>query len=133
MSSLSRSWPLLCGLWSVIGSNHSPFPASGDIARPLRVCADPNNLPFSNAKRQGFENALASLIARDLGDTLEYYWWPQRRAWVRHTIGEGKCDVAIGVPTAFALLTTTRPYYRSTRSEERRVGKECRSRWSPYH
>ena len=24
-------------------------------------------------------------------------------------------------------------YARSTRSEERRVGKECRSRWSPYH
>ena len=23
--------------------------------------------------------------------------------------------------------------YRSRRSEERRVGKECRSRWSPYH
>ena len=80
----------------------------------LRVCADPNNLPFSNAKQQGFENALASLIARELGDTLQYYWWPQRRAWVRHTIGEGKCDVAIGVPTTFEQLTTTRPYYRST-------------------
>jgi mxaJ protein len=117
MSSLSKSWPLLCALCSVIGSNHAlgkSRPASGDIARSLRVCADPNNLPFSNAKRQGFENALASLIARDLGDTLEYYWWPQRRAWVRHTIGEGKCDVAIGVPTAFELLMTTRPYYRST-------------------
>ena len=80
----------------------------------LRVCADPNNLPFSNAEQQGFENALASLIARELGDTLEYYWWPQRRAWVRHTIGEEKCDVAIGVPTTFEQLTTTRPYYRST-------------------
>ena len=80
----------------------------------LRVCADPNNLPFSNSKQQGFENELASLIARELGDTLAYYWWPQRRAWVRHTIGAGKCDVAIGVPSAFDQLTTTRPYYRST-------------------
>jgi len=49
-----------------------------------------------------------------LGDTVEYYWWPQRRAWVRHTIGEGKCDLAIGVPASFDPLTTTRPYYRST-------------------
>ena len=24
-------------------------------------------------------------------------------------------------------------YDRTLRSEERRVGKECRSRWSPYH
>ena len=79
----------------------------------LRVCADPNNLPFSNANEKGFENAIARLIARDLGDTLEYYWWPQRRAWVRHTIGEGKCDVAIGVPASFDQLETTRPYYRS--------------------
>jgi quinoprotein dehydrogenase-associated probable ABC transporter substrate-binding protein len=79
----------------------------------LRVCSDPNNLPFSNAKQEGFENALARLIARELGDTLEYYWWPQRRAWVRHTIGEGKCDVAVGVPGSFDQLETTRPYYRS--------------------
>jgi mxaJ protein len=80
----------------------------------LRVCADPNNLPFSNAKQEGFENAVARVIASELGDTLVYYWWPQRRAWVRHTIGEGKCDVAVGVPASFDLLTTTRPYYRST-------------------
>jgi quinoprotein dehydrogenase-associated probable ABC transporter substrate-binding protein len=83
-------------------------------AHALRVCADPNNLPFSNAKQQGFENDIARVIARDLGDTLQYFWWPQRRAWVRHTIGDGKCDVAIGVPASFDLLTTTRPYYRST-------------------
>lgn len=80
----------------------------------LRVCADPNNLPFSNRRGEGFENVLARLIARDLGDTVEYYWWPQRRAWVRHTIGAEKCDVVIGVPASFEPLTTTRPYYRST-------------------
>jgi quinoprotein dehydrogenase-associated probable ABC transporter substrate-binding protein len=95
---------------SIAVANHQPRPAD----RHFRVCADPNNLPFSNEKGQGFENALAQLIARDLGDTLEYYWWPQRRAWVRHTIGEGKCDVAIGVPASFGPLTTTRPYYTST-------------------
>src|SRR3712207_6126064 len=29
--------------------------------------------------------------------------------------------------------THTSPFTRAFRSEERRVGKECRSRWSPYH
>jgi quinoprotein dehydrogenase-associated probable ABC transporter substrate-binding protein len=102
-------------------ATHAVLHASTRVSRApritrhaLRVCADPNNLPFSNRNGQGFENAIAQLIARDLGDTLEYYWWPQRRAWVRHTIGEGKCDVAIGVPASFDPLTTTRPYYTST-------------------
>ena len=30
-------------------------------------------------------------------------------------------------------LIHVQPDYEMTRSEERRVGKECRSRWSPYH
>ena len=114
------------GVWRVAGGACCALPLLVGIPSPrarraprsashaLRVCADPNNLPFSNIKEQGFENELARLIARELGDTLEYFWWPQRRAWVRHSVGEGKCDVAIGVPTAFELMTTTRPYYRST-------------------
>ena len=118
MSFRSEWWLLVGGWWLVSAPSAATTTMDhhqGRTARPpFRVCADPNNLPFSNAKQQGFEDALAQLIARDLGDTLEYYWWPQRRAWVRHTIGAGKCDVAIGVPTSFELLTTTRPYYRST-------------------
>lgn len=114
MSSRSRWWLVIGGWWLVSASSAigQDTPRAADHA--LRVCADPNNLPFSNIKQEGFENALARLIARELGDTLEYFWWPQRRAWVRHSVGEGKCDVAIGVPTAFELMTTTRPYYRST-------------------
>ena len=115
MSSRSSWWLVIGGWWLVAAI---PLQQTRHAARPtphpLRVCADPNNLPFSNIKQEGFENALAQLIARELGDTLQYFWWPQRRAWVRHSVGEGKCDVAIGVPTAFELMTTTRPYYRST-------------------
>ena len=80
----------------------------------LRVCADPNNLPFSNRAGAGFENKIAELVARDLGDSLAYTWWPQRRAWVRNTLNANTCDVAIGVPATFGQLLTTRPYYRST-------------------
>jgi mxaJ protein len=105
------AWFLALGFLVLPGTSHQPPVAT---RHALRVCADPNNLPFSNERGEGFENVLAQLLARDLGDTLEYYWWPQRRAWVRHTIGAEKCDVAIGVPASFDLLTTTRPYYQST-------------------
>ena len=81
---------------------------------PLRVCADPNNLPFSNEKQEGFENRLAELVARDLGTTLEYVWRPQRRGFVRIGLTEGRCDIVMGVPVGFDPVRTTRPYYGST-------------------
>ncbi len=80
----------------------------------LRVCADPNNLPYSNEKREGFENKLAELVARDLGARVQYTWWAQRRGYVRNTLRAGKCDVLMGVPTGFDPVIITRPYYRST-------------------
>jgi quinoprotein dehydrogenase-associated probable ABC transporter substrate-binding protein len=89
-------------------------PAAADTAHVLRVCADPNNMPFSNRAGAGFENRIAELIARDLGARVTYAWWPQRRGWVRNTLRAGKCDVAIGVPSGYELVETTRPYYRST-------------------
>ena len=81
---------------------------------PLRVCADPNNLPFSNEAREGFENRLADLIAAELGTTVEYTWWAQRRGFVRSTLSENRCDVVLGVPAQVEMLRTTSPYYRST-------------------
>jgi quinoprotein dehydrogenase-associated probable ABC transporter substrate-binding protein len=80
----------------------------------LRVCADPNNLPFSNQQGEGFENALARLVARDLGRSVTYTWWPQRRGFIRNTLRAGRCDVVMGIPAAFELAQPTRPYYRST-------------------
>jgi mxaJ protein len=83
-------------------------------SRILRVCADPNNLPFSNDKREGFENKLVDLIAADLGATVTYTWWAQRRGNVRETLNDGKCDLIPGVGASLEMLATTRPYYRST-------------------
>jgi mxaJ protein len=80
----------------------------------LRVCADPNNLPFSNEQREGFENRIADLIASDMHLPVEYTWWAQRRGFFRNTLREAKCDVVIGVPASFELAMTTRPYYRSS-------------------
>ncbi|MCB8837148.1 substrate-binding domain-containing protein [Aurantimonas sp. VKM B-3413] len=79
----------------------------------LRVCADPNNLPFSNRKGEGFENKLADLVAKALGKTVSYTWWAQRRGFIRNTLTAGRCDVVMGVPT-LDMLGLTRSYYGST-------------------
>ncbi len=80
----------------------------------LRVCADPDNLPYSHANGSGFENRIARVLADDLGAKLAYTWYPQRRGFVRRTLNARLCDVVIGVPTALELVRTTKPYYRST-------------------
>src|SRR5215210_2017376 len=87
---------------------------SSPIAPPkeLRVCADPNNMPFSNSKGEGLENRLADLIARDLGAKVRYTWWPQRRGFFRSTLNAGRCDVVMGVPSDLPMVSATRPYYR---------------------
>jgi mxaJ protein len=82
--------------------------------RKLVVCADPNNLPFSNRAGQGFENKLAKLLADDMGANLSYVWWAQRRGFARNTLNEGACDVWLGVASGVDRVATTRPYYRST-------------------
>ena len=83
-------------------------------ARELRVCSDPNNLPFSNSRQEGFENKLADIIARDMNAKVQYTWWAQRRGFIRNTLNAGKCDVVMGVPSSFELALTTNAYYRST-------------------
>lgn len=80
----------------------------------LVVCADPNNLPFSNDALAGFENRIAALVARDLDKELRYLWWPQRRGYARKTVNAELCDVWPGVAHGVDSLATTLPYYRST-------------------
>ena len=80
----------------------------------LRVCADPQNMPFSNKKREGFDNKIADVIARELGDSVSYAWWPSRRGYLRNTLNAGTCDLVIGVPIGFDPVATSKPYYRST-------------------
>jgi quinoprotein dehydrogenase-associated probable ABC transporter substrate-binding protein len=80
----------------------------------LRVCADPNNLPYSNEQQQGFENKLTDLIAQDLHMQVTYFWFPQREAFFRQTLNRGVCDVVMGVPAGMDEAATTRPYYHSS-------------------
>ena len=82
--------------------------------KALRVCADPDNRPFSNLKQEGFENKIAELIARDLGAELTYTWWPHQRGLVRRVLNAGRCDLLIGVPAGYDAILATKPYYRTS-------------------
>jgi quinoprotein dehydrogenase-associated probable ABC transporter substrate-binding protein len=81
--------------------------------RMLRVCADPNNMPFSTERGEGFENRLAELLADKLGKGLSYSWYPQATGFVRNTLAAHKCDVIMGVPQGDDLVQVTNPYYRT--------------------
>lgn len=80
----------------------------------FRVCADPNNLPYSNEDQEGFENEIAQVLARALGQAVAYTWRPQRRGFLRNTLNAGKCDVVMGIPADLDSVLTTRLYYRSS-------------------
>ena len=86
---------------------------TAEVPKPFRVCADPNNLPFSNQQQEGFENRIAEVLARGLGQAVAYTWWPQRRGFLRSTLNAGKCDVVMGLPADIDMVLTTQPYYRS--------------------
>jgi mxaJ protein len=83
-------------------------------ARELRVCADPDGLPYSNRAGEGFENRIAALVANDLGKTLTYYWLPQWRGYARKTLGQRHCDVISGIAHDDETVLATDPYYRGT-------------------
>ena len=100
----------------------SPFLSAraDETDKVLRVCQDPNNLPFSNTNGEGIENKLAELFAKKLGWKLDYFSFPQRMGFIRNTIKfklpgtNYRCDIIMGVPSGFDQVATTKPYYRST-------------------
>ncbi|MFN2532576.1 MAG: substrate-binding domain-containing protein [Pyrinomonadaceae bacterium] len=129
MSSPFPKSAVLCGLLLCLfagcsqkpGTAVTPQLTQSTAAQPppgppgvLRVCADPNNLPFSNNRGEGFENRIADILAQELGKKIEYTWWAQRRGFFRNTLKADACDLVVGVPAAFEMALTTAPYYRST-------------------
>ena len=90
--------------------------------KALKVCQDPNNLPFSNAGGEGFENRIAELFGKDLGLPVTYYGFPNRMNFIRNTLryklptDDYPCDIVMGVPAGFDQVSVTKPYYRSTYS-----------------
>ena len=108
----ARIVAVACSLALITGCARSEKTAAA--VPVLRVCADPNNLPFTNDRLEGFENRIADLVAKDLGARVSYTWFPQRRGFIRNTLRAGACDVVMGVPSSFELAWATAPYYRSS-------------------
>jgi quinoprotein dehydrogenase-associated probable ABC transporter substrate-binding protein len=86
-----------------------------NIARPgvLRVCADPDNMPLSNQKGEGYEQKIAELIAKEWNSKIEYAWWPVRRGFFSRALNGRYCDVAIEAPAGLDMAGVTKPYFRS--------------------
>jgi mxaJ protein len=101
-------------IFLVLAANFLLFTACAVDARELRICGDPNNLPFSNKGGEGFENKIASKLAAKLGAKLSYVWWAQRRGFLRNTLNAGACDLVTSSVLGAELLRTTLPYYRSS-------------------
>ena len=118
-----RTRAYLCRLAAIAALCMATFAAVA--ADKFKVCADPLNPPYSTQKLDGFENKIAELLAKELGQTVEYTWLPQRIGFIRNTLmahpkdtdvdsDEYKCDVVMGLPTGYDLTETTIPYYKST-------------------
>jgi mxaJ protein len=103
---------LVGGLFFILMTLCGSSPGSAE-PKVLRVCADPDNLPFSNDKLEGFENKIAELMAQDLEAQLSYTWWPHQRGLIRRTLNQDQCDVLIGVPKGYDPVLWTTPYYRT--------------------
>ena len=103
-------------LWGTAALCAPPAPAA---TAPLRVCADPNYMPYSNRAGDGFENHIAQVIAAGLGRPIVYVWKSIRgedgfTEMVHQYVDRGRCDLVVDVPYSEADLQTTRPYYISS-------------------
>jgi mxaJ protein len=105
-----------------LAAAQAPPPADAPERKALKVCQDPNNLPFSNAGGEGFENKIAELFGHDLGLPVTYYAFPNRMNFIRNTLryklptDDYPCDIVMGVPAGFDQVSATKPYYRSVYS-----------------
>ncbi|MCB1955328.1 MAG: quinoprotein dehydrogenase-associated putative ABC transporter substrate-binding protein [Rhodocyclaceae bacterium] len=117
---LSRVSRLLAGLSLVLGLSGAALADEGMPHKNLRVCKDPNNMPFANQKGEGFEDRIAELFGRKLGVEVEYFTFPQRLGFIRNTLRykipgqDYPCDIVMGVPAGWGQVDSTKPYYRST-------------------
>jgi quinoprotein dehydrogenase-associated probable ABC transporter substrate-binding protein len=113
---IRRYWlAALLGL-SLLCSGRPAAPQTADIVdrSALRVCADPNNLPFSSEKKQGFENKIAEIMGAALGLKVDYTWFPQINGFVRNTLQVHRCDLVMGTVAGDDIMQTTNPYYFTT-------------------
>lgn len=107
--------PLSLALAFIGASSAAAAEPQSPPSPPLRVCADPGNMPLSNKQGEGFQNKVAEILAKGMGTTVEYFWYPYYgRGLARSTINADKCDVLMDVPSDYEMALVTKPYYKST-------------------
>jgi len=119
---IARITRAACSVAALVVALPAPAQAQDDAAprKALRVCQDPNNLPFSDDAHQGIENRIAEVFGKALGLPVTYYSFPQRLAFIRNTLRyklpgqDYPCDIVMGVPAGYDQVSVTKPYYRST-------------------
>lgn len=99
------------------------FASSEAAARELRVCVDPDNLPYSHRDGRGFETELMRLVGREIGAEVTFVWAHQWRGFVRKTLRAGLCDVIPGMAVGSERARLTRPYYSSSYAFVTRSGE----------
>jgi len=104
----------VAGLLVIVGGSVMAQTADVVDRTELKVCADPNNLPFSDEKQQGFENKIAALMGAELGLKVDYAWFPQVVGFVRNTLRAHLCDLVMGTVAGDDIMQTTNPYYFTT-------------------
>ena len=113
---LMASWtrPVLAVAASLLACLPAQAQRAEMISRTeLRVCADPNNLPYSNEARQGFENRIAEIVGADLELPVTYVWFPQVTGFVRNTLRAHECDLVMGAVSGDGIMDSTNPYYHT--------------------
>lgn len=113
LAALLRTGVLLGAASMVFSHGETAGAAAAAKKDVLRVCGDPNNMPFSNQKLEGIENQIAAVVAKDLGWEVEYVWWAHQRGLVKRVLNTERCDVLVGIPKGYDLVRWTAPYYRT--------------------
>jgi mxaJ protein len=110
----------IAAVLALAGTTAFPVRLTAQTLRPnvekpgiIRVCADPDNMPLSNQKGEGFEQKIAELIAKEWNAKVEYAWWPVRRGFFARALNGRYCDLAIEAPPALDIASVTKPYFRS--------------------
>jgi mxaJ protein len=110
----------IAAILALAGATAFPFRLTAQTLRPnvekpgiIRVCADPDNMPLSNQKGEGFEQKIAELIAKEWNAKVEYAWWPVRRGFFARALNGRYCDLAVEAPPALDIASVTKPYFRS--------------------
>ncbi|MDD2940961.1 MAG: methanol oxidation system protein MoxJ, partial [Acinetobacter harbinensis] len=82
-------------------------------AADLNVCSGENEMPFSNLKKEGFENEIAEIIGKALNRKVNHVFWKDPRLVERDYLAKKKCDVMLGVDSTDPRVLKTDSYYKT--------------------